>query len=88
MDINDLVELGKHEIGRARKVSPVQAVTITQPVDNSSNDHLGPGIFAAYGGHIPAALLWRMNVHRYVNPFRIVRMKPSMSISCTPFTCG
>jgi hypothetical protein len=86
MNINDLAEPRKNEIRCARKISPVEAVAVSQGVNNASNSHFGLCVLAAYGGHIPAALFRGMNVHCYVNLFRIVRMKPSMSISCVPFT--
>jgi hypothetical protein len=33
-------------------------------------------------------LLGGVNIHSYASLFRTVRMKPSTSIRCTPFTCG
>jgi hypothetical protein len=88
MNINDLVQLRKNEIGCAWKISSVETVPVAEPMDNAANDHFGLSIFAPYGRHIPAALLRRVNIHCYFNPFRTARMKASTSNRCTPFTCG
>jgi hypothetical protein len=49
MNIDDLVELPKNEIGCAWKISPVETEPVAQPMDNASNDHFRLSIFAPDG---------------------------------------
>ena len=65
MDKNDLATTWKNEIGTPRQMSAVQAVAISNSMDQAPHKHLGTRIFALNLRHTVGTLRWRKIVtHR------------------------
>ncbi len=80
---------GKHEIGPTGQGSTMQAVAIAHRSKQSTHDHFGAGVFAAYGCHAPGALLRRQNVHgQTFTKARAQSMKSATRTNFTPSTFG
>ena len=46
---------GKHDIGSSREVLPVNAKSVSHPVDERADNHLGLGVGCSDVAHVPAS---------------------------------
>ena len=62
VDIDNLAELWKYDVGCPWKIRPVETKAKTETVGNLADDYFRLGVLAPDGGHVPASLLWGVNV--------------------------
>lgn len=67
MHKNNLSTPRKDQIRAARQVAIVEAIAVSERVEDGANDHLRRGVFAANSGHAVAPLLCRQDVsHEWI----------------------
>jgi hypothetical protein len=81
----------KNDIGLAGKIPAVQPEPVPETMKKASDADFRSGIRAAYGSHVPAALLPGMNIGHVLEAAAsgiCICIVPTSSKSCRAFTWG